>query len=561
MGSSHIDKDQQLKLSQIVSNLSDDAVLITDHDNVIIHANDKFLDLTGYTLEEIVGRKPNLLKSGIHSAEYYDQMWIELEQKGLYEGEIWDRKKSGEIYPKHMKIIAVKDRMKRIKYHVSIQTDLSPIKKLELEKEQHEYYSDETGLPNEKYLNKLMHAMFDVELNCINYSMRVINRAQIEARIGSTGYIDAIISYTTKVKQWMPKEALFGEIDKNTFFISIPTHLVIDISVLQILKKLASSIQIDTTFIALEMKYGSSVYPLDAATPEMILSKTQMAMNYAIEQTEIQYQPYHQDLERLFKAEQEYQSALSTAIEKNQIKVYYQPQMNAITNEVVGVESLLRWHHPEKGIISPAIFIPIAEKYGYIRKLDAFVAKKAIQDYKKLIQINPNLQISINASTFELINDDYFEMIKETLEFSAMPKNKLTIELTEGRTISDVNRLIEYTKKFRNLGVQVSLDDFGTGFNSIASMMDMALDELKIDRSFIKGYPDHSGALTKSVIRMAEAMKLRVVCEGVETEVQKQFLLEHDCHIMQGFLFSKPVPLSELLTYASTLKSTVKKIL
>lgn len=469
------------------------------------------------------------------------------------------QEKSGEIYPKHIKIISVRNKFNKVKYHISIQTDLTTLKKLESEKEKHEYYSDETGLPNEKYLRKLLDSQLNEEEFRINYIMRVVNRAQVEARIGRQGYIDAVISYTHKVKELLTAQNIFGELDKNTFFISMLTNDILDVNILKVLQKLATHIEINGTFIGLEMKYGSSIYPIDAITPEMILSKTQMALNQAIENLEIQYCPYRLELEQRFKEEQEYQSELSIAVDQDQFVVYYQPQINAITNEIVGVESLLRWFHPTRGLISPEIFIPIAEKYGYIRKLDAFVAKRAIQDYQSLSAIHPNLKISINASTFELINDDYYEMIKDTLNQHFFPKQNLVIELTEGRTVSDITRLIEYTKKLRSLGIQASLDDFGTGFNSISSMIDMELDELKVDRSFIKGYPNHSGSLTKSVIRMADAMKLRVVCEGVETEIQKQFLLENNCIIMQGYLFSKPLPLEGILAYAESFKKAQQR--
>ena len=199
-------------------------------------------------------------------------MWDEVYEKGIFEGEIWDKKKTGEIYPKHIKIISVRDRFNKVKYHISIQTDLSTLKKLESEKEKHEYYSDETWLPNEKYLHKLLNAQFREDEFRINYIMRVINRAQVEARIGRQGYIDAVISYTHKVKDVLTTQSIFGELDKNTFFISMPTNDIMDVNILQILQKLATHIEINGTFVGLEMKYGSSIYPIDAKTPDMILS-------------------------------------------------------------------------------------------------------------------------------------------------------------------------------------------------------------------------------------------------------------------------------------------------
>ncbi len=160
-----------------------------------------------------------------------------------------------------------------------------------------------------------------------------------------------------------------------------------------------------------------------------------------------------------------------------------------------------------------------------------------MHDYEKTKEIDPDIQISVNASSLEMVSDEYFNHIKSFIYETNMPKENLVIELTEGTTISDSQNLITYTKMFNDIGIKIALDDFGTGYNAIASMMDMHLNELKIDRSFIKGYPNHSGALTKSIIKMGEALKLDVITEGVETEIQKDSLIESGCHLMQGYLF------------------------
>ena len=543
------DKNEQLELSKFITELSDDAVLVTDKLNRIIYANEKFLTMTEYNMSDIYMKNPRMFQSGRQDKAFYDLMWTEIYRNGAWEGDIWDRKKSGEVYPKRTKILVIKSRFGKIKYHLSIQRDISAYVTLREEKEKHEFFDFETMLPNEKSLTKKLEFMLDKSEVIHNYYARIINRPQIEARIGRLGYNDVLVSYATKVNEMLMGKGILAEIDKNTLVISLDESAVFDMPVVEHLIQLSNDLKYNDMSINLEFKYGISVYPIDGNNPYELISKAQMAMNYTIENPEYMYYRYMPQLEDILKRELEIHTALTQAIDNDEIIVYYQPQVNASTGKTVGVETLLRWQSKTLGMVQPNTFIPIAEKYGYIKKFDLYALKKAIADYKMMSGINPDMLVSVNVSTIELLNDEYFETVKALLDDSGFPKQNLVIELTEGRTVKDIDNLIIYTKKLRELGVQIALDDFGTGFNSIASMMDMKLDELKIDRSFIKDYPNHSGSLTKSVIRMADALGLRVVTEGVETEIQKDFLLKNGCTIMQGYLYSKPIPIDQLLTY------------
>ena len=543
------DKNEQLELSKFITELSDDAVLVTDKLNRIIYANEKFLTMTEYNMSDIYMKNPRMFQSGRQDKAFYDLMWTEIYRNGAWEGDIWDRKKSGEVYPKRTKILVIKSRFGKIKYHLSIQRDISAFVTLREEKEKHEFFDFETMLPNEKSLTKKLEFMLDKSEVIHNYYARIINRPQIEARIGRLGYNDVLVSYATKVNEMLMGKGILAEIDKNTLVISLDESAVFDMPVVEHLIQLSNDLKYNDMSINLEFKYGISVYPIDGNNPYELISKAQMAMNYTIENPEYMYYRYMPQLEDILKRELEIHTALTQAIDNDEIIVYYQPQVNASTGKTVGVETLLRWQSKTLGMVQPNTFIPIAEKYGYIKKFDLYALKKAIADYKMMSGINPDMLVSVNVSTIELLNDEYFETVKALLDDSGFPKQNLVIELTEGRTVKDIDNLIIYTKKLRELGVQIALDDFGTGFNSIASMMDMKLDELKIDRSFIKDYPNHSGSLTKSVIRMADALGLRVVTEGVETEIQKDFLLKNGCTIMQGYLYSKPIPIDQLLTY------------
>ena len=543
------DKNEQLELSKFITELSDDAVLVTDKLNRIIYANEKFLTMTEYNMSDIYMKNPRMFQSGRQDKAFYDLMWTEIFRNGAWEGDIWDRKKTGEVYPKRTKILVIKSRFGKIKYHLSIQRDISAFVTLREEKEKHEFFDFETMLPNEKSLTKKLEFMLDKSEVIHNYYARIINRPQIEARIGRLGYNDVLVSYATKVNEMLMGKGILAEIDKNTLVISLDESAVFDMPVVEHLIQLSNDLKYNDMSINLEFKYGISVYPIDGNNPYELISKAQMAMNYTIENPEYMYYRYMPQLEDILKRELEIHTALTQAIDNDEIIVYYQPQVNASTGKTVGVETLLRWQSKTLGMVQPNTFIPIAEKYGYIKKFDLYALKKAIADYKMMSGINPDMLVSVNVSTIELLNDEYFETVKALLDDSGFPKQNLVIELTEGRTVKDIDNLIIYTKKLRELGVQIALDDFGTGFNSIASMMDMKLDELKIDRSFIKDYPNHSGSLTKSVIRMADALGLRVVTEGVETEIQKDFLLKNGCTIMQGYLYSKPIPIDQLLTY------------
>jgi len=536
----------------IVSKLSNESILITDKHNVITYANEKFLEMTGYTLSDLIGNKPSILKSGVQNAEFYDSMWQELYAKDYFEGEIWDKRKNGEVYPKRIRIIRIKDKHDQVRFHLSLHSDITDYKKLETEKNRHEFYSDETNLFNEKWLVKDLESRLHTVTNFEIFVAKVVNRHQIEARIGREGYINTIIQFQRRIKQHFTNKQVFGEIDKNTFLFGSEYDQSVDVT--KVLSLLSTNFTYNDIMVNLEFKYGSSNYPNNAISIKELISKAQMAVNYAIENTEIVFYRYDDSLEKRLLREFELLASMADSIEQDHFLVYYQPQIDMIKRKVYSVEALIRWSHPRLGVIGPDEFIPIAEKYGYIHKLDCLVAKKAIQDHLRLRSKGHHLSISINVSPVELANNAYYTFIKNEIDHHDFPKRELTIELTEGISLFDVNHLIEYAMKLRALGVNVSLDDFGTGFNSLASMMDMKLDEIKIDRSFIKDYPNHSGNLTKSVISMGLLLGLKVVVEGIETETQKQFVIDNGARYLQGYLFSKPLPINELLDYLEHFK-------
>lgn len=319
----------------------------------------------------------------------------------------------------------------------------------------------------------------------------------------------------------------------------------IESQVKAILDSLVQPYRLNDHRILIQVSIGITLYPDDQGDFGEMLSHAEMAMGYAKKISKNSYHFYQPEMEAASEQKIFVEKELNKALENSEFQVYYQPKINLITGRIIGAEALLRWHHPERGMISPDIFIPIAEKTGSIVEIGEWVLKMACTQARAWQDLNPApFRISVNLSALQLRQEDLVQTITQVLDQTQLDPNCLELELTETSLMEDVEAAIDTLKKLKFLGVKISIDDFGTGYSSLNYLKSLPLDVLKIDRSFIKDIfsaPQNSTIVT-TIIAMARGLKLRVVAEGVETQEQFNFLREQGCQAIQGYLFSSAIP-------------------
>ncbi len=539
---------------------SQEGMLVTDANNIILRVNSAFTNITGYTAEEIIGKNPSLLQSGRQDTDFYAAMWESINNTGSWQGEIWNRRKDGEIYPEHLTITAVKDPNDIITNFVATLADITVSKAAMDRIERLAFYDPLTGLPNRRLLQD-----------------RLIPALASSHRSGRRGAM------------------LFIDMDNFKILNDTLGHDMGDLLLQQVAQRLESCIRGDDTVARLGgdefvvMLEDLSQQPLEAAElTEVIGNKILATLNqpYLLAAHEYHSTPsigatlfsgYEQSIDELMKQadiamyqakasgrnalrffDPEMQAAITArvvleaglrqALAENQFKLYYQPQVHH-NRKIIGAEVLIRWQHPLHGLISPVDFIALAEETRLILPIGQWVLESACAQIKiwEGSVHTQHLQLAVNVSARQFYQSDFVEQVTRVLRLNAINPDRLKLELTESLVLDDIDDTILKMHALRKIGVRFSMDDFGTGYSSLSSMKKLPLDQLKIDQNFVHDItsdPDNA-VIVQTIIAMANKLGMEVIAEGVETEAQRAFLEQHDCPLFQGYLFSKPVPVEQ----------------
>jgi diguanylate cyclase (GGDEF)-like protein/PAS domain S-box-containing protein len=538
-----------------------EGILITDSRSVILRVNCAFTDITGYSAEEAVGKKPSMLRSGKHDASFYAEMWRCIKLSGRWEGEIWNRRKNGETYPERLAISAVKNSGGVVTNYVATLTDITMSQTAAEEIKHLAFYDSLTRLPNRRHLlDRLKHAL------------------AASARSGKAGAL------------------LFIDLDNFKTLNDTLGHDVGDLLLQQVAQRTESCVREDDTVARLGgdefvvMLEGLSENDLEAAAQaELVGEKILAALNqpYLLAEHEHHNTPsigitlfsgQHESMDDLFKqadiamyqakkagrntmrffdpemqqtinARVALEGELRKALEQKQFQLYYQAQVDS-DHRTLGVEALIRWVHPERGMVSPAQFIPLAEETGLILPIGSWVLETACAQIKTWQQgaLSNSFVLAVNVSAKQFRQADFVAQVQDAVRRHDIDPTLLKLELTESLLLENVEDTIETMRALKELGVQFSLDDFGTGYSSLQYLKRLPLNQLKIDQSFVRDIAVDSSdkAIVRTIIAMARGLNLEVIAEGVETEEQRQLLLEKGCNHFQGYLFSKPVPIEQL---------------
>ncbi|RXT08969.1 EAL domain-containing protein [Ammoniphilus sp. CFH 90114] len=540
--------------SRIFENTSE-GIMITDTRGTILWVNPAFTATTGYIAEEAIGKKPSMLSSNQHDAQFYVDMWTTIYDKGSWQGEIWNRRKNGEIYPEWLSINTVKDESGFITNYVGMFSDITERKKSEEHLKFLAHYDVLTELPNRfLFQDRLTQALLQAQRLGRQVAVMFLDLDRFKW-INDTyghGIGDQLLqSVANRLKKCVRKSDTVARLGGDEFTVILSTiQQAKDAAKVaeKIAQALSQPFQLEENEFFITTSIGISVYPADGRNLETLIKNADAAM-YCAKELGNNYQFFTTEMKETTTEKIMLENSLHKALDRHEFMVYYQPQVDIHTREIISMEALIRWNHPEMGVVSPAEFIPLAEETGLIVQIGEWVLEtvcrqnKAWQDngYKPM-------KIAVNLSPRQLQDKGLLKTISRILRETKLDPSYLELEITEGISIHHIDSIIKIIDGIRDLGVTVSIDDFGTGYSSLSYLKQYRIDRLKIDRSFVKDIltDPRNAAIAKAIIELAHGLELNVVAEGIESEEELHFFKDNRCDAVQGYLFYKPMPIQEV---------------
>ncbi|MFK5892580.1 MAG: EAL domain-containing protein [Pseudomonadota bacterium] len=555
-------EEQSALISTVYENTSE-AIIITDADSHIINCNQAYTDITGYSLEEVKGKNPNITCSGQHDKEFYTDMWKSVKESGSWSGELWDQRKNGEVFPKWLSINAVLNRDAKPSHYVGVFTDITNQKAVERELETLAFKDTLTGLPN----RQLFQERLDYEIKRAhrdNSQMALIFMDLDKFKLvnDSLGHHvgDELLQQVAQRLQASVREndtiARLGGDEFTIILCSINSPSVAAAIAEKIIEAISLPFILHGHEIFVGASLGISLYPDDCHDKEFMLRNADAAMYHAKEKGRGNFQFFSEEINLRNQQRLLLEHKLRQAIKNKEFELYYQPQINIINNTVIGSEVLIRWNEPNKGLISPLDFIPIAEETGLILEIGAWVFQQACAQLRSCMDSGKTpVRVAINLSAVQFRDEGLFEMISSTIKQNNIATKWIELEVTESAVMENADEAIMILEKLSALGIRISIDDFGTGYSSLAYLKKFPVDKLKIDREFIRDLPndDDDVVLTTTMINLANSLGIDVLAEGVETKEQIEFLRKHGCHYIQGYYYSKPLPYDEFMAYITSI--------
>ena len=547
-----------------IFNSVEEGIMIADTKSRIIHVNPAFEFVTGYTYEEAVGQRPSLLNSGIHDQEFYTKMWATIREHGKWSGEIWNRRKTGDIYPEWLTIVAIHNEQGDIVNYCGIFEDISAQKNAENEIERRKYTDTLTGVANRyAYLQRmetLLQSSANREYHHAVLFLDLDRFKQVNDTLGHSIADEMLISVTQRIQSVLKNKDIVARYGGDEFIITITNihHMQEAVQVAEkIVHLLSEPLPIDEQNIYISTSMGISLYPEDGTTLETLVKKADQAMYYAKQYGRNQFAFYFDDLKIDSKRVLLLDNELRKAIKQNDFTLNFQPKISLEDETVIGMEALIRWTNDQLGFVSPAEFIPYAEETGLIIPMSECVFRLACEAHLRLREEMDNvLPIAINISSIHFHQSDFIDTVKMIFEAYNCSPQDFELELTERTVMNNERDSIRKLVQLKNMGFKLSIDDFGTGYSSLSYLVQFPLDYLKIDRSFIQYITSIADkqAVVDAIIQMAHRLHMKVIAEGVEQKDQVKLLEKLGCDMIQGYYYAKPMPLDEFVAFLEFLK-------
>lgn len=544
------------KLSQAVEQ-SPSSVLITDIEARIVYVNETFLEQTGFKAEEVLGQNPRFLQADKTLPNDYREMWSALKRGEPWRGEFYNRRKDGSQYIVSLMVSPVRNDDGEIINYLAIEDDITEKKQVEEKINYLAHYDQLTGLPNRVLLHD--HFQFAINLASRNHEKLAVmfldldNFKNVNDGLGHSVGDKLLIEVSQRLKTALRAEDAVGRLGGDEFIMVLPKTDANGAAVLaqKLIDSISKPFKISPYELSCTPSIGIAIYPEDGTEIEALSRNADAAMYKVKQFSKNGFMFFTPEMQEKSKRNLQLSNALRTAIKNDELYLKYQPQVRLNDMQVIGVEALLRWQHPEYGEVPPAEFIPVAEESGLINEIGRWVLEKAISDIKPLESyVTDEFQMAVNLSVVQFRNRHIVRDVNSLLKKYNVPAEKLTLELTEAVAMSEPEIGIAIMDALHKLGVGIAIDDFGTGYSSLSYIKRFRVHKLKIDKSFIDDIETDADdkAIVGAIISMAKSLDLMTIAEGVETQGQLDLLTQQGCDQMQGYFYSKPKTLAELLS-------------
>lgn len=543
--------EARLNLAASVFTHAREGITITDKNGLIIDVNRGFTMITGYERDEVIGKNPNILSSGRQPKEFYNTMWKTLFDKGHWTGEMWNRDKNGSIYAQLITISAIKDSNGSIQNYVGLFTDITSLKEQQQQLEHIAHYDVLTQLPNRSLLaDRLNQAMLIINRHGGYLAVLFIDLDQFKAINDSFGHDigdDLLVEVSKRMRIALREEDTLARIGGDEF-VAVLTKLEGIQDCEEILDRLlvaaSDPVEVQGHSLTVSASIGVTFYPDDQGDADQLMRHADQAMYQAKQEGKNRYHFFDVSHDSMVKSQSRIQREMADAIEHNQFELHFQPKVNIKEGRVIGVEALVRWPHPEKGLLMPADFLPSVDGLPLSIELDKWVLRTALKQANIWHEQGMHINVSVNIGAHFIQHRDFMETLREYVaDYPALPPFTLEIEILETSALEDVVNVSLLIRECHELGVNFALDDFGTGYSSLTYLRHLPAKIIKIDQTFIRDMLMDSDdrAIVDGILKLAQAFDREVIAEGVETEAHFEALLAMGCELAQGYAIARPM--------------------
>jgi diguanylate cyclase (GGDEF)-like protein/PAS domain S-box-containing protein len=555
------EKQQQLAAS--VFTHANEGIMITQADGEIIEVNAAFTDITGYRRDEVIGQNPRILSSGRQDPSFYSEMWRMLIETGMWSGEIWNRRKNGEIYAGMQTISAVRDAQGQALHYVALITDITERKETQLKLERLAHFDALTGLPNRVLLADRLHqAMVQTERRGLNLAVVYLDLdgfKEINDRHGHEVGDRLLATLAKRMKHTLREGDTLARLGGDEFVAVLPELADIETSepmLVRLLAAAAESVRDGELSLQVSASAGVSFYPqADAVDADQLLRQADQAMYQAKLAGKNRYHMFDTEQDRNLRGHHESLERIRVALAAREFVLHYQPKVNMRTGRVVGVEALIRWQHPQRGLLPPAKFLPEIENHPLAIELGEWVIDEALKQMETWQAAGLKLPVSVNVGAGQLQQPDFVVRLRALLAaHPAVAPDNLALEVLESRALADLIQLARVIDACRKLGVRFALDDFGTGYAALTYLKRLSVTQFKIDQSFVHSMLDDPDdlAILEGVLGLTTAFSCEAIAEGVESREHGELLLQLGCELAQGYFIAHPMPAAQLPGWAAT---------
>ncbi|MEY2690527.1 MAG: hypothetical protein RL375_4727, partial [Pseudomonadota bacterium] len=507
---------------------------------------------TGYTEAEVAGRNPKLLSSGRHDAAFYAEMWESLNQRDFWQGEIWNRRRDGELYATLQSISVVRDRNHRVQHYVSVFADITRLKAHQAELDRVANFDSLTGLPNRRLLtDRLQQALLRARRSGKLSAVCLLDLDGFKSINDSYGHAvgdQVLVGIADQLKAALREQDTLARMGGDEFVLLLNDLTTVDdcSHILdRVMLALRQPVKADGHLLRSSASIGVSLYPADDVDPDTLLRHADQAMYQAKQVGKNRYQLFDPDIDRRSQQRRDQLSDLRLALERNEFVLYYQPKVDLVNGDLIGAEALIRWQHPERGLLAPGEFLHHVSGSELERPLGEWVLDTALAQIATWARQGIAIKVSVNISANHLLKPDFCERLALALSLhSAVNPAQLELEMLETAAIEDMEQAVAILHRCMSLGVAFSLDDFGTGYSSLTYLRKLPVHTLKIDQSFVRNMLGNAEDLgiVKGVIELASVFHRQVIAEGVETLEHGAVLRRMGCRQAQGYGIARPMP-------------------